>query len=102
MFERLRPVLGWFVVAGVIVLLDQWTKGLASARLQYAQPVEVLPVFNLTLQHNTGAAFSFLHNAGGWQRWFFSAVAVVAVVAMETHNQMCQTATPPMNPMAQM
>ena len=42
----------------------------------------VFPWFNLTLQHNTGAAFSFLSNAGGWQRYFFSAVAVVISIAL--------------------
>jgi len=67
--------LPWLALAVVIVLLDQWTKGLASDGLQYAQPVKIFPWFNLTLQHNTGAAFSFLNDAGGWQRYFFSVVA---------------------------
>lgn len=80
--DRVRWLAPWFVLSVVIVLLDQWTKGLASAQLQYARPVQVLPVFNLTLQHNPGAAFSFLSSAGGWQRWFFTAVAVVASVVL--------------------
>ena len=67
----------WFLLAAVVVLLDQYTKGLASNKLVYARPVEVFSWFNLTLQHNTGAAFSFLSDAGGWQRWFFTAIAVV-------------------------
>jgi len=58
-------------------LLDQYTKTLATESLVYARPVEVFSWFNLTLQHNTGAAFSFLSDAGGWQRWFFTVVAVV-------------------------
>ena len=68
----------WLSIAVLVVALDQWTKALALAHLDYGQPVRLLPVFNLTLQYNTGAAFSFLSDAGGWQRWFFSAVAVVA------------------------
>ena len=69
--------LRWYLLALAIVLLDQFTKELASAQLDYGRPVEVFSWFNLTLQHNTGAAFSFLSNAGGWQRYFFSAIAVV-------------------------
>lgn len=69
--------LWWYGLAALVVLLDQYTKGLASAGLDYGRPVEVFSWFNLTLQHNTGAAFSFLSDAGGWQRYFFSAVAIV-------------------------
>ena len=65
----------WWVVVAVFVL-DQVTKYAASVSLNYLQPVEMLPVFNLTLVHNTGAAFSFLSDAGGWQRWFFSLLAI--------------------------
>lgn len=67
----------WYLLALVMVLLDQYTKTLATESLVYARPVEVFSWFNLTLQHNTGAAFSFLSDAGGWQRWFFTVVAVV-------------------------
>ena len=72
--------LPWFALALVVILLDQYTKGLASTHLDYAQPVRVFWWFNLTLHHNTGAAFSFLAGAGGWQRWFFAAIAVAASV----------------------
>lgn len=67
----------FFGLAVVVILLDQFTKGLASGGLQYGQPVEVFSWFNLTLQHNTGAAFSFLSDAGGWQRYFFTGAAIV-------------------------
>lgn len=71
----------YLFMALVVIVIDQWTKSLASSQLQYGVPVEILPVFNLTLQHNLGAAFSFLSDAGGWQRWFFTAIsAVVSVV----------------------
>ncbi len=68
--------LRWCGVAALVVLLDQYTKELASTALDYGRPVEVWSWFNLTLQHNTGAAFSFLSDAGGWQRYFFSALAI--------------------------
>lgn len=70
----------WLVV--VIVVLDQVTKLLASHYLQLHQPLAVLPGLNLTLTHNTGAAFSFLSDAGGWQRWLFIALAVVLSVVI--------------------
>jgi len=67
--------LRWYVLAAVVVALDQYTKGLATAELHYGRPVEVFSWFNFTLQHNTGAAFSFLNDAGGWQRHFFGVIA---------------------------
>ena len=75
-------LLGWYALAVLIVLADQYTKGLATTHLQYGRPEAVFSWFNLTLQHNTGAAFSFLSTAGGWQRWFFSGIAVVVSVGL--------------------
>ncbi len=69
--------LPFFGLAVVVILLDQFTKGLASGGLQHGQPVEVFFWFNLSLQHNTGAAFSFLSDAGGWQRYFFTGAALI-------------------------
>ena len=69
--------LRWYALAVVLILLDQHTKALASGALEYARPQAVFSWFNLTLQHNSGAAFSFLSDAGGWQRYFFSGIAVV-------------------------
>lgn len=60
---------GWITV--LIIILDQASKLLADHFLQYHQPVAIMPLFNFTLMYNKGAAFSFLANAGGWQRWFF-------------------------------
>ena len=74
--------LPWYGLALVLILLDQYTKGLASSALEYGQPVRVFPWFNLMLQHNTGAAFSFLNDAGGWQRYFFSVVAIAISAAL--------------------
>ncbi len=66
----------WFLVSFAVIIVDQLTKLAASLRLVYAQPVEILPVFDLTLLHNTGAAWSFLSDAGGWQRWLFISIAI--------------------------
>ena len=78
-----NPWLG-FLLAAVVIWVDQYTKALASAELQYRVPVEITSWFDLMLAHNTGAAFSFLATAGGWQRWFLAgvALAVSLVVAV--------------------
>ncbi|MAL99483.1 MAG: signal peptidase II [Alteromonadaceae bacterium] len=69
--------LRWLWLSAVVVLLDLGSKAYMTATLQYAESQPVLPFFNLTLLHNTGAAFSFLAGSGGWQRWFFIMLAVV-------------------------
>jgi signal peptidase II len=79
---RLKAAAGWYAVALAVVLLDYYTKSLATALLDYGRPLEVFSWFNLTLQHNTGAAFSFLSEAGGWQRYFLTGVAVVISAAI--------------------
>jgi signal peptidase II len=63
--------LKWLWLTVLVIILDLWTKNLAIQHLQMHDPVAVFTGFNLTLMHNTGAAFSFLDDAGGWQRWFF-------------------------------
>jgi signal peptidase II len=68
--------LRWLWLTVVVLVLDLGTKYLADSRLAYADPVAVLPIFDLTLLYNTGAAFSFLSAAGGWQRWLFILIAV--------------------------
>jgi signal peptidase II len=69
--------LRWLWISVVVIALDQLTKIIATQTLQMHQPVAVFPLFNFTLAHNTGAAFSFLSEAGGWQRWFFTLIAIV-------------------------
>jgi signal peptidase II len=66
----------WLWLSLVVVLLDQATKWLAMAALTPFQVLEVVPNLNVTLTFNEGAAFSFLADAGGWQRWMFAAVAL--------------------------
>ncbi len=70
---RSRRALWGYAIAVGVILVDQWTKHWASAELIYRVPVEITGFFNLMLAHNTGAAFSFLADAGGWQRWFLPA-----------------------------
>ena len=78
----MRRPLRWLWLAVAVIALDLATKYAASHFLSYAQPVEVLPFFNLTLLHNTGAAFSFLAEHPGWQRWFFAAIAIGASIGL--------------------
>ena len=75
-------MLKWSWVSLLVIVLDQLTKLWASSSLSYAEPVTLLPFVNLTLLHNTGAAFSFLSEAGGWQRWFFALVALLISVVI--------------------
>ena len=70
----------WLGLSALIIVLDQLSKAWISGHFVYGENLPVLGVFNLVLAHNTGAAFSMLNNAGGWQRWMFSAIAVVASV----------------------
>ena len=78
-FLRMRY---WYLAAAIWTALDQVTKWLAEASLSYGRPVEILPVLDFTLLYNPGAAFSFLSNAGGWQRWFFIVLSSVVSLAL--------------------
>lgn len=72
----------WLVLSALVIVLDQWTKWQVSAHFAYREVLPVWPGVNLTLAHNTGAAFSFLANEGGWQRWFFAGVAAVVCTGL--------------------
>jgi signal peptidase II len=81
----------WLAIAGAVLLLDLATKAWITSAFRYGESREVTPFFNLVLVHNQGAAFSFLAEAGGWQRWFFTAIAVaisivLLVVLRRPHN----------------
>jgi signal peptidase II len=67
----------WLWLSCVVAVLDQATKWLVMGSLEPFQTVELIPHLNLTLAFNEGAAFSFLADAGGWQRWLFAAFALV-------------------------
>jgi signal peptidase II len=70
----------WLGIAALVVVLDRITKLYVSYTLDVGEYVPVLPVFGWIHLNNRGAAFSLLHDAGGWQRWFFVALAVGFVV----------------------
>ena len=71
-----RNALPWLGLSALLIVVDQWTKAIAVEKLAYQQPLPLIPGFwNWTLTHNTGAAFSLLAKAGGWQHWFFIALA---------------------------
>ena len=70
-------MLPWLILAVVVALLDQFTKQMVMAKLQLGQMIPVTGFFDLVLVFNTGAAFSFLAEHGGWQRWFFTVLAVL-------------------------
>jgi signal peptidase II len=74
----------WLLLSVLVILLDWHTKQWASESLVLYRPHEIFSGFNFTLAHNYGAAFSFLNDAGGWQRWLFivlaSAVSLVLLV----------------------
>ena len=78
--SRLRSLAGWLLLAAALVLLDQAAKAWVSGSLVYAERIHILPVFDLTLLFNTGAAFSFLADSGGSQRWLFTGIALIAAV----------------------
>ena len=73
-----RRAFTWYLLSLVVLIIDQWTKWLAETKLTFHEPVPVIePFLNWTLAYNYGAAFSFLADAGGWQKWFFSGLALV-------------------------
>ncbi len=73
-----RIIIKWLLFALVLVLLDQYTKYLAVENIEPGSSIPVLPFFSLVLTYNSGAAFSFLAGASGWQRWFFVLIALGA------------------------
>lgn len=74
--------MNWSWISGLVVVLDQITKYIADSKLDLRVPGEVFPGLNMTLYYNKGAAFSFLSNAGGWQRWFFMAISIAVSLAL--------------------
>ena len=80
-----RGASGWLVwigIAALIAILDQFTKVLILGSFQHGEHLPITSFFNLVRVHNLGAAFSFLSDAGGWQRWLFTGIGVVATLFM--------------------
>ncbi len=72
--------LRWLWLTLVCLILDQVTKQLVVGSFELGESINVLPIFSITYVHNLGAAFSFLADQGGWQRWFFTAIAAIASI----------------------
>ncbi len=70
----------WLGISALVIVLDQLSKAWIISHFAFGESLTVLSVFNLVLAHNTGAAFSFLNDAGGMQRWLFSFIAIAASV----------------------
>jgi signal peptidase II len=75
-------MINWLWLALAVILLDQLTKQVAERMLTLYESVYVMPLFDLTLLYNKGAAFSFLSDQDGWQRWFFTVLAMVVVTVL--------------------
>ena len=84
----------WFALSAIVIALDLYTKHLIQLSFSFGEHVPVTSYFDLVRYHNTGAAFSFLANAGGWQHWFFVSISVIASAVMvylltkHTHNKL--------------
>ena len=80
MAQRNSPssLLPWLAIAFIVILLDQFTKTLVIGNFQLHDSRTITSFFNLVRVHNSGAAFSFLAGASGWQRWFFVALGIAA------------------------
>ncbi len=72
----------WFVLSAIVVTVDQLSKMAVIENMTLYQRIPVLPLLDLVRLHNTGAAFSFLADASGWQQWLFTGVAVVVSIVI--------------------
>lgn len=86
-----RPIAPWLALAAVVIGIDQLSKWWVLTHFHYMESLPVASFFNLYLVFNPGAAFSFLADAGGWQKWFFvalsSAVSVWLLTLLRQHTQ---------------
>ena len=80
-FSQTQKFILWLFIAGVVFLADQFTKALILSNFQLGEARVIgAGFFNIVRVHNTGAAFSFMASADGWQRWFFTAIGILAAV----------------------
>ncbi len=75
-------MLKWLWLSLISLVLDQWSKIAIDGSMRLYESIALIPGFNLTYVHNTGAAFSFLSEAGGWQRWFFAVMAFTISIVL--------------------
>ena len=76
------PMRKWLGLAALVIVLDHLSKWWVSSTMDFQQTIPVFSFFSFVLVHNYGAAFSFLADAGGWQRWFFIGIGTVATVVI--------------------
>ena len=79
MFSK-SPLSRWLSISAVIVIVDLYTKHLTKQAFVLGEKLTMTSFFDLVRYHNEGAAFSFLADAGGWQKWFFTAVSAIASI----------------------
>ena len=72
----------WLPLTAVVIVLDQLSKAWLARHFTFDESVAILPMLNVTLRFNTGAAFSVLADASGWQRWLFAALAIAVAVGI--------------------
>lgn len=75
-------MLKWLWLSVITLILDQWSKIAIDSSMSLYESIAIIPFFNLTYVRNLGAAFSFLSDAGGWQRWFFSVMAFAISIVL--------------------
>ena len=79
-FLKNNTSLRWLWITAIFLIIDQISKQWVTGSMELYQSINVLPFFDITYAQNHGAAFSFLADQGGWQRWFFTAIAAIASV----------------------
>lgn len=72
----------WLTISAIVVALDLYTKHLILVAFAYGDKRTVTSFFDLVRYHNEGAAFGFLNDAGGWQKWFFTTISVIAAIVI--------------------
>ena len=82
MREASPGIARWLALAAAVLVADQVTKHAILAAFRHGEALPITPFFSLVLAFNPGAAFSFLAGHDGWQRWFFSGIALVASVVI--------------------
>ncbi len=72
----------WLAISAIVIALDLFTKHLIQGAFAYGEQLKITSFFDIVHYHNEGAAFGFLNNAGGWQKWFFTAIAAIAAIVI--------------------
>ena len=72
----------WLSISAIIIALDLYTKHLIQQAFVFSESKTITSFFDLVRYHNEGSAFGFLNDAGGWQKWFFTAISIVAVIVI--------------------